>query len=310
MNHRLFFGNLDSLDLFQLFDAALYLFCLGGLSAEAVDERLQMLDLDALITVSGLELRPPLVFLAEVFGVVALIDIQALVPYLHRAIDRHIEKIPIVRDKDVTEGISPEIVLEPVTSFKIQVVGGLIEQQQIGLGQQQFGQCDAHLPASGKLIRLPRPILLAEAEPCEHATHLRVECVAVQRVKPLLLHGIALRSRFIFGASVIENSQLPGQMLDLLFHIAQLVKDCQALFKDTAPGEPQPLLRQVADAHATGLLHLAVVQRLKAGEHLHQRGFAGPIGAHQSGLFARPDQPVGFKKQYAGAKPLSGILQS
>ena len=54
MNDRLFFRNLNALDLFQFFDAALYLFCFGGLGAKAVDEHLKMLDLDALVSIGGL----------------------------------------------------------------------------------------------------------------------------------------------------------------------------------------------------------------------------------------------------------------
>ena len=41
----------------------LHLFGLGGLSAEAIDERLKVLDLLALVAVRGTKLRAPLVFL-------------------------------------------------------------------------------------------------------------------------------------------------------------------------------------------------------------------------------------------------------
>ena len=63
MNDRLFFGNLDALDLFQFLDADLHLLGLGGLGAEAIDERLKVLDLVALVAIGGLQLRAPLVFL-------------------------------------------------------------------------------------------------------------------------------------------------------------------------------------------------------------------------------------------------------
>ena len=105
VNDRLFFGNLDALDLFEFLDAALHLLRFGSLGAEAIDEGLKMLDLLALVAIGGLELRAPLVFLAEIFRVVALIDGEALVPYLDGAVDRNIEKIAIVGDKDVAEGI-------------------------------------------------------------------------------------------------------------------------------------------------------------------------------------------------------------
>ena len=48
MNDRLFFGYFDALDLFQLFNARLHLFCLGCLGAEAVDKCLKVLNLNAL----------------------------------------------------------------------------------------------------------------------------------------------------------------------------------------------------------------------------------------------------------------------
>ncbi len=86
---------------------ALHLFCFGGLGAEAVDEGFKMLDLIALIAVSGDELIAPLVLLTEIFCVVTLIDRQPLIPYLYRAVDRNIEKVAIVGDKYVAKRIVP-----------------------------------------------------------------------------------------------------------------------------------------------------------------------------------------------------------
>ncbi len=44
MDDRLFLGNLDALDLFELLDARLHLLRFRRLVAKAVDERLKMLD--------------------------------------------------------------------------------------------------------------------------------------------------------------------------------------------------------------------------------------------------------------------------
>jgi hypothetical protein len=78
VNDRLFFRNLDALDLFQFLDARLHLLGLGRLRAEAVDERFQMLDLLALVLIGRNELRLALFFLLQVFGVVARINLQRL----------------------------------------------------------------------------------------------------------------------------------------------------------------------------------------------------------------------------------------
>ena len=128
-------------------------------------------------------------------------------------------------DKNVAEGITLEIVFEPVAGLQIQVVGRLVQQQQIRLGQQQLGQRDAHLPAAAELIGLPRPVFLAEAQAGQHAAHLRVQRVAVQRVKALLQHGVALRRGLVLRPGVVQHGQLPAQPLHLARHLAQLVED-------------------------------------------------------------------------------------
>ena len=111
------------------------------------------------------------------------------------------------------------------------------------------------------------------------------------------------------GLAWSSSASCPPSRFDLSLHVADFVEDREAFFKDASAGEAQSLLRQVADAHAAGLLHGAVVQRLETGKHLHQGGFAGAISAHKRGFLPGPDQPVGLKKQYARPKPLARILQ-
>src|SRR5277367_933526 len=65
---RLFFRrNLDALDSLQLLDATLHLFRLGGLVAEAIDERFELFNPILLVFESGLQLRPALVTLGLKF---------------------------------------------------------------------------------------------------------------------------------------------------------------------------------------------------------------------------------------------------
>ena len=54
-----------------------------------------------------------------------------------------------------------QIFFQPVAGFEIEMVGGLVEQQQVGLLQQQLGERDAHLPAAGKFVGLARPVFFA-----------------------------------------------------------------------------------------------------------------------------------------------------
>ena len=148
MDRLLLDRDLDALDLVQLLDAALHLLGLGGLVAKAADERFKMLNMLALVLVGCGELGSPLLFLRQVLLVVAVVNVQRLVPYLDGLVHGHVEKVAIVGDEDVAVGIVVEIALQPIAGFEVEVVGGLVEQQQAGLLQQQLGQRDAHLPAA------------------------------------------------------------------------------------------------------------------------------------------------------------------
>jgi hypothetical protein len=72
------------------------------------------------------------------------------------------------------------------------MVGGLVEQQQRRLLQQQFGERDAHLPAAGELFGLALPVFFGEAEAAEDGADLRVERVDVVDVELVGDVGVAL----------------------------------------------------------------------------------------------------------------------
>ena len=309
VDDRLFLWNLDALDFVEFLNAGLDLLGLGGLRAEAIDKGFEVLDLIALIFVGSQQLRAALVFLREVFGVVALEDGEALVPDFDGAVDGDVEKIAVVRDEDVAEGIGLQIVLKPVAGFEVEMVGGLVEQQQVGPRQQQLGQRDAHLPAARKFLGVAGPVLFAKAKAGEHGAYLRVERVAIKRVKALLQQREAFGGGFVLRAGVVQLGKLSRGPLHFAFHGAQLVEDGEALVKDGTAGQLQAFLRQVANAHALGLLHHAIVQQLEAGQDLHERGFAGAIGADQCGFFACTDKPVGLKEENTRAEAFAGFLE-
>ena len=189
---RFFFGDLDALDLFELLDAGLHLFGFGGLVAEAVDEGLEGLDAVALVFVRVHQLRAALFFLRDVFFVVAVVDVHALVPQLDGLVDGDVEEVAVVRDEDVGVGVVVEIVFEPVAGFEVEMVGGLVEQQERGFLQEKFGERDAHLPAAGELFGLALPVFFGEAEAAEDGADLRVEGVDVVDVELVGDVGVAV----------------------------------------------------------------------------------------------------------------------
>ena len=256
--------NLDAFDLFQLLDAALHLLGLRRLGAKAVDERLKLLDAVALVLVSRHQRIAALLFLLQILLVVAAVELHALVPDFGGAIHRDIEKVAVVRDEDVGKRILEQILLQPVAGFQIEVVGGLVEQQQVGLGEQQLAQGDAHLPAAGELFGVARPIFLAEAEAVEHGADLRVERVAVLHAKFGQDALVAIGHLRVFVRGVIEFGDLVREVFHLLLQSVQVGEHRHAFVEDSASGELQAVLREIAEGGVLGGDDAAVVERFDA----------------------------------------------
>lgn len=98
-----------------------------------------------------------------------------------------------------------------------------------------------------------------------------------------------------------------GELLELLLHGAQFVEDGEAFLEDGAAGEGEAILRQVADGHAFGALHRAVVERVEPGENLHERGLAGAVGADEGGALVGRDEPVGVFKEKFVTETFAGV---
>src|SRR5580704_12386870 len=79
-----------------------------------------------------------------------------------------------------------------------------------------------------------------------------------------------------------------------------------AFGKYGATGKREAVLRQIASGGAFGNDQRAVVEGVQAREHLHQRGFARAVRAHEANAVVGRDQPVGvFKKKFV-AETFSG----
>ena len=77
-------------------------------------------------------------------------------------IDRVVEQVAVVADHDHGVRIAREVILQPERAFEIEIVGRLVEQQQIGLGEQHGRERDPHAPAAGEFRA--GPLLRRRAE--------------------------------------------------------------------------------------------------------------------------------------------------
>ena len=71
-----------------------------------------------------------------------------LVADLENIVDQRIQERAIVRDHQDRAGIILEIILEPAERLEIEVIGRLVEHEQIGLHHEQPREMRAHDPAA------------------------------------------------------------------------------------------------------------------------------------------------------------------
>ncbi len=103
--------------------------------------------------------------------------------------------------------IGTEIILEPVERLEIEVVRRLIQQQEVGLHDQQARQMGAHDPAAAHSAGHAIEVRFAEGEAVQDLFRLGLELPAAQFVKGrqsiviLLIARCVLRSLPIFRVS-------------------------------------------------------------------------------------------------------------
>ena len=269
--------NLDALDLFQFLDPALHLLGLGRLRAEAVDERLQLLDALPLIAIRRLELRLPLRLLRQIFVVVPAVEMHPLVPDLDRLAHRHIQKIPVVRNQNERVRIARQIRLQPVARLQVQMVGRLVQQQQVAAFRAAASPARS---ASASRPRTPPSAassLPKETPAREHRPHLRLQRIPVARPELALDRVKPVRHLRILSARRIEIGHAVRQRLHLLLHLAQAVEHRHALGEHAPSGQRQPILRQIPRRDPLRPVNRPVVERFHPAQDLEQRRFARPV---------------------------------
>ncbi len=88
--------------------------------------------------------------------------------YLGHVIDEVLHELTVVTDEDDRTLVRTEESLDPGDRFEVEVVGRLVEQEHVGLAEQQLRERKAHLPPTGELVGEPLEVRLLEAEAEEH----------------------------------------------------------------------------------------------------------------------------------------------
>ena len=173
--------------------------------------------------------------------------------------------------------------LQPGDALRVQMVGRLVQQQQVGPRQQQAAERHPPPLAAGERRRVR--VARRAAQRVHRDLDGALQFPAVRRVDPFLERTLLLDQRVhlvrsqVLGearAHLVEALQQPRRLRHALHDIAHHV----------AVGVEFGLLRQVADARAVRGPRLAVELGLDAGHDAHERRFAGPVRPEHADLGA------------------------
>ena len=242
----IFVSSLVGASTFSMRSICLSLLCawagFGVFGAEAVDEFHQPPDFAFLIFVGGEQLLFVRFALDEVIVVIAAIADELALADFDDAADELVEKFAVVRDDEDRAGIGFQIILEPEQRFEVEMVGRLVEQQQVGLLRQQARQMGAHDPAAAHFAGRAVEIFFAETQSGEDLFRFGFEPIAAEFVETIVdvvmdILGVQRFDRMI-GFPGFEDAAQFGE----------LGRDGGGQFDDGFIADGRAFLRQIADA--------------------------------------------------------------
>jgi hypothetical protein len=110
-----------------------------------------------------------------------------------------VQKIAVVADDEDRRGAALQVVAEPQHAFEVEIVGRLVEKQDVRLGEEDGGERHPHAPSAGERAERAVLRLLVEAEAGEDARGAGRRGVGLDVDEPGLDVGDALGVAGAFG---------------------------------------------------------------------------------------------------------------
>ena len=195
-------------------------------------------------------------------------------------------------DDDDGVRIARQVGLEPERAFEIQVVGRLVEQQQVGLGKEHARQRHAHAPAAREGRTGLQLLVVVKAQPLEDRGRARLGRPGVDVREPGLHLGDAVGL---------------GRGLGLGHETCALGVGGQHRVEQRGLGG-RHLLRHAADAGAAGQGDRAGVQHQFAADQFEQGGLARAVGADEAHLVTFGNRRRGLDQKRAAFDGIEDVL--
>ena len=138
--------HLDPVQFLQRLDPGLDLVGLGRLVSEPRDEFFRLVDHPLLVLVGGDLLGHPFCTENDILAVRHLVVMDMPQHDLDGTVGHVIQEAPVMGHQHQRPAEPFEVTLQPFDGFDVQMVGGLVKEQDIRPGEQDFRQFDPHVP--------------------------------------------------------------------------------------------------------------------------------------------------------------------
>ena len=118
--------------------------------------------------------------LDHIEAVVPGVELRPAVHYLYAPLGHRVQEVAVVADGQHRAAEVQYVVLQPLRGAQVQVVGGLVEKEDIGVLQDEAGQVHARLLAAAELVELALAHRGRDVEAVGHAVALPVHIVPAQ----------------------------------------------------------------------------------------------------------------------------------
>ena len=236
----------------------------------------------------------PFGFHLQEIAPVAWVFVQPEAVEFENRVADHFEEEAVVRDHE-QRGLGPgEEALQPLNHAEVEVVGGLVQEQQVRLLDEALGQRDPALFSAAEVVH--ETIGVVEAEFSEDFLGLRLVAPSVGPV-----HGV------VSGLQGFGVLALGGLLV-----LANGAHGVVVRFKqvgENRPVEVEPVvLGEVGNAGLPVEGHGAGIGAFDVEQHLHEGAFARSVSGDQGCLLALVQSEVEVLENEPLAKPLGQPL--
>ena len=214
-----------------------------------------------------------------------------------------IQEVTVVRDGQDGTLVVVQEVLEPQDGLGVQVVRGLVEQQQVGSLEQQLAQ--GHATALAAREHVDRHVGIGQLQGIHGLAEFGIDIPAVGGVN-LVLEFAHLGHESVHVA--IRVAHLLADLVEAI-DLGNHVTKCHAhVLDDGLVLVKRRLLLQDAHGVAGGKSSVAVGNLLDAGHNLEQGRLAHAVGAHDANLGAGIEAQGHVVKDHLVAMGLASLI--